>query len=88
MVVALVVIGLLCVGAFFVGERDDREERATGTEEEQPETFDAFAGGYPVPPMSSAHLQPRDQAPPSVMSSAAAGSPSDARAVSTGKRED
>jgi NADH-quinone oxidoreductase subunit H len=88
MVVALVVIGVLCVGAFFVGERDDREERATGTEEEQPETFDAFAGGYPVPPMSSAHLQPQDQAPPSVMSSAAAGSPSDDRAVSTGKRED
>jgi len=89
MIVALVVIGVLCVGAFFIGERDDREEQA-GEVDEQSESFDAFAGGYPVPPMSSPHLSPQGQAPPSVMSStAASGSPGGATAVSsTGKRED
>jgi NADH-quinone oxidoreductase subunit H len=89
MIVALVVIGVLCVAAFFVGERDDREEQADEVEEQQ-ESFDAFAGGYPVPPMSSARLHPQGQAPPSVMSSTAAtGSPAGASAVSSiGKRED
>jgi NADH-quinone oxidoreductase subunit H len=93
MLVVLAVIGVICVAGFFFGERDDREERPGQTADDdagqEAESFDAFAGGYPVPPMSSAHLQPHHQAPPSVMSSAAAGSTSGASAVSsTGKRED
>jgi NADH-quinone oxidoreductase subunit H len=45
------VVALLCVGLFFIGDEPEPEPVAT---DEDPESFDAFAGGYPVPPMSSA----------------------------------
>jgi NADH-quinone oxidoreductase subunit H len=47
------VVAVLCVVLFFVGEKEPEEESGTGAAGE-PEAFDAFAGGYPVPPMSSA----------------------------------
>jgi NADH-quinone oxidoreductase subunit H len=63
--IALVVIGVLFVLLFFVGGRDDTEE-TTGQRpaEEEDEVFDAFAGGYPVPPMSSSEqtTRPRREA--------------------------
>jgi NADH-quinone oxidoreductase subunit H len=59
---ALAVVAVLCVLLFLVGDRD--EEPATGSDAEgavDPEDFDAFAGGYPVPPMSSARAHPGDR---------------------------
>jgi len=44
------VVAVLCVVLFFVGEKEPEQEPATS----EPEDFDAFSGGYPVPPMSSA----------------------------------
>jgi NADH-quinone oxidoreductase subunit H len=44
------VVAVLCVVLFFVGEKEPEEEAPA----EEAEAFDAFAGGYPVPPMSSA----------------------------------
>ena len=42
---------MLAAVLFFVGEKDEDEEPPV----EDEESFDALAGGYPVPPMSSAH---------------------------------
>ena len=49
------VLAVLCLVLYFVGENEEPEpdHRAVDGAEE-PEGFDAFAGGYPVPPMSSA----------------------------------
>jgi NADH-quinone oxidoreductase subunit H len=45
-----VLAALLLAVAFFGGRGEDEATRS----EDEEETFDAFAGGYPVPPMSSA----------------------------------
>ncbi len=45
------VLAVLCVLLYFVGEKSEPE---AGAETDEDEVFDAFAGGYPVPPMSSA----------------------------------
>jgi NADH-quinone oxidoreductase subunit H len=52
---AFAVLAVLCLVLYFVGEKEEPEpdHRAVDGAEE-PEGFDAFAGGYPVPPMSSA----------------------------------
>jgi len=73
------VVAVLCVALFFIGD-DDGDTTGTGgrhgAAEEDAETFDAFAGGYPVPPMSSA------------LSTTATRSTADRDTVgSTGKRE-
>ncbi len=47
---AFVVLAVLSVGLFFIGEKEEEE---TPEAEQEAEAFDAFAGGYPVPPMSS-----------------------------------
>jgi NADH-quinone oxidoreductase subunit H len=65
MLIALAVIGVVLVLLFFVGGRDDSEETTgQGLVEEEAEDFDAFAGGYPVPPMSSSQqtTRPRREA--------------------------
>jgi NADH-quinone oxidoreductase subunit H len=48
---AFAVLAVLSLALMFIGEKDDDEETPAV---EDDETFDAFAGGYPVPPMSSA----------------------------------
>jgi len=49
---AFAVVIVLAVVLFFVGEKETDEPTAV---EEDEDAFDALAGGYPVPPMSSAH---------------------------------
>ncbi len=50
---AIGVIAVLMLGLFFVGaSSDEPEEAAEDTE------FDAFAGGYPVPPMPGQTVSP------------------------------
>ena len=49
---AFAVLAVLSLVLLFVGEKDDDDTGADAVEDE--EAFDAFAGGYPVPPMSSA----------------------------------
>ncbi len=56
---ALAVVAVLCVLVYFVGDSDQgAEEPELSTTADGDDTgeddFDAFAGGYPVPPMSSA----------------------------------
>ncbi|MGA8211089.1 MAG: NADH-quinone oxidoreductase subunit NuoH [Nocardioidaceae bacterium] len=80
LVVAFGVLALLAVGLFFVGEKEPAEPGAgvgagVGAGEE---AFDAFAGGYPVPPMSSAAQSTR----PSTATESAQSSN-----LTTGKRE-
>lgn len=50
LVIGFCVAAALCVALFFVGDDDEVREPV----EEHPDDFDAFAGGYPVPPMASA----------------------------------
>jgi NADH-quinone oxidoreductase subunit H len=45
LLIGIGVIAVLMLGLFFVGEDEDEEEAEAEAE------FDAFAGGYPVPPM-------------------------------------
>jgi NADH-quinone oxidoreductase subunit H len=51
----LIAIGVLAVlfalMFFFGGEQEEVAEEAAGGRTPEPEPFDAFAGGYPVPPM-------------------------------------
>jgi NADH-quinone oxidoreductase subunit H len=50
---ALAVLAVLCVVVYLVGEKDERPSEV-GDVAEDDVAFDAFAGGYPVPPMTSA----------------------------------
>ncbi len=61
---ATAVVLVLALVLTFVGEKD---EQADDAEDEEAE-FDAFAGGYPVPPMSSALPSSRSGVPSSVKS--------------------
>jgi NADH-quinone oxidoreductase subunit H len=54
LLIAFGVVAVLCVLAFFFTESDE-EEPPSSTDDDD---FDAFAGGYPVPPMSSATRAP------------------------------
>jgi NADH-quinone oxidoreductase subunit H len=55
---AIGVVAVLFLVLFFIGGSEDREEAAA---EEEP--FDAFAGGYPVPPMPGQSLRPTTTVP-------------------------
>jgi NADH-quinone oxidoreductase subunit H len=48
------VVAVLCVALFFVGDDDDAAPGPADDASSEDGTFDAFAGGYPVPPMASA----------------------------------
>ena len=51
---ALGVIAVMFIGLFFIGEEQEEAAEAAGaggSEDGEPSSFDAFAGGYPVPPM-------------------------------------
>lgn len=61
----IVVVLLAIVAVLFVGERPAPEE------EPQPEAFDAFAGGYPVPPMPGQVLPEMQGVVPSTAEAAA-----------------
>jgi NADH-quinone oxidoreductase subunit H len=59
LLIALGVLAVICLAMFFFGGTQEPEEtddatEAAGSEDTAQERFDAFAGGYPVPPMSSA----------------------------------
>jgi NADH-quinone oxidoreductase subunit H len=51
---ALAVVAVLCVLVYFVGDKDEETEAPATDGDTGDEDFDAYAGGYPVPPMSSA----------------------------------
>ena len=53
------VVAVLCVALFFVS--DEKQPEAVDAADEDAAPFDAFAGGYPVPPMSSALSRPADR---------------------------
>jgi NADH-quinone oxidoreductase subunit H len=52
---AIGVVAVLFLVLFFVGDKQDQTDRAddsgSGSDDGEPARFDAFAGGYPVPPM-------------------------------------
>jgi NADH-quinone oxidoreductase subunit H len=50
---AIGVVAVLFLVLFFVGENEENAQSAAGGPggDEEPQEFDAFAGGYPVPPM-------------------------------------
>jgi NADH-quinone oxidoreductase subunit H len=73
LLIAFGVVAVLCLLAFFFTENDDDgsgQDDVTGDED-----FDAFAGGYPVPPMASATRAP------------AARTPAERATATTGKRD-
>jgi NADH-quinone oxidoreductase subunit H len=53
LLMAIGVVAVLFLALFLIGERNDDGDRrdGAGSDEEQQREFDAFAGGYPVPPM-------------------------------------
>jgi NADH-quinone oxidoreductase subunit H len=65
--VAFAVLAVLAVVVYFLGEKDEPEAATPGDAEldatDRNGDFDAFAGGFPVPPMSAAHATPATQAP-------------------------
>jgi NADH-quinone oxidoreductase subunit H len=63
LVVGFGIVAVLCVALFFVGGDDEEaaDSRARAAVEADPTTFDAFAGGYPVPPMASAMSSTADR---------------------------
>jgi NADH-quinone oxidoreductase subunit H len=73
---AFAVLAVLCVLVLFVGEKEEPAATA-GSASDDDEEFDAFAGGYPVPPMSSAHAS----------TTRSGSSTSTTSTTSTGKRE-
>jgi NADH-quinone oxidoreductase subunit H len=84
LLIAFGVVAVLCLLAFFFTENDDdgsgRDDDVTGDED-----FDAFAGGYPVPPMASATRAPATRAP--ATRAPAARTPADRATATTGKRD-
>jgi NADH-quinone oxidoreductase subunit H len=50
MLYAIAVVAVLMIGLFLLGSGEDKTA-AEEEEEAEREPFDAFAGGYPVPPM-------------------------------------
>jgi NADH-quinone oxidoreductase subunit H len=58
LLVAFGVLALLCVLFYFLGDSSDNEEPDAAGPLDEDERFDAFAGGYPVPPMASATREP------------------------------
>jgi len=50
LIIAAAVAGVFLIATFLVPARDDDED---DTPSDEPEEFDAFAGGYPVPPLPS-----------------------------------
>ena len=50
LLIGIGVVAALFLVLFFVGGEEEKRTAAEGVEDEEPE-FDAFAGGYPVPPM-------------------------------------
>jgi NADH-quinone oxidoreductase subunit H len=80
LVIGFAVVAVICLALFFVG--DDEAPTAAAVEDD-PESFDAFAGGYPVPPMASALSSTADRhAADSMVDHTAAGP-----AGTTGKRD-
>jgi NADH-quinone oxidoreductase subunit H len=63
LLIAIGVVAVVMLGLFFIG---GAEEERLAAEEEEPEEapFDAFAGGYPVPPMPTAPSTARSTAQP------------------------
>jgi len=78
LLVGFAVVAVLCLGLFLLGDREESDlEEPAGLDDEDARPFDAFAGGYPVPPMASARLttRPRTRTPEESLST-------------TGRRED
>ena len=75
---AIGVVAVLFLVLFFVGERESEQEPGDDMEDER--AFDAFAGGYPVPPMPH---QVADQ----LTSSSSGTSTVSSSATADGKRE-
>jgi NADH-quinone oxidoreductase subunit H len=57
--VAFAVLAVFAVVVYFVGEKEEPEAAGSGADDldatDENGDFDAFAGGFPVPPMSAAH---------------------------------
>jgi NADH-quinone oxidoreductase subunit H len=51
---AFAALAVVCVLIYFVGGTEEEPEAPSAATAQADEDFDAFAGGYPVPPMSSA----------------------------------
>jgi NADH-quinone oxidoreductase subunit H len=56
LLIALAVVVVICGALFFVGDSDEPEAAASGVADatDGDGEFDAFAGGYPVPPVAAA----------------------------------
>jgi len=80
LVIGFAVVAVICLALFFVG--DDEAPTAAAVEDD-PESFDAFAGGYPVPPMASALSSTADRRVADSMVEHTAAGP----AGTTGKRD-
>ncbi len=61
LLIGIGVVAVLLLGLFLIGGEDEEQPPALHDDEEE---FDAFAGGYPVPPMSSATPAPRSMTTP------------------------
>nr|WP_238993487.1 NADH-quinone oxidoreductase subunit NuoH [Nocardioides caldifontis] len=72
MLYAIAAVAVLMIGLFLIGGGEKEEEPA----EAEPEPFDAFAGGYPVPPMPG---QAPASHPTSTMSTTSPGSSPESR---------
>jgi NADH-quinone oxidoreductase subunit H len=83
---AFAALAVVCVLVYFVGGTDEEPETHSAAVDEDEEDFDAFAGGYPVPPMSSARAT---TVPRSTNGSdrTTVGSTEQTTASTTGKRE-
>jgi len=80
LLIGFAVVAVICLALFFVG--DDEAPTAAAVEDD-PESFDAFAGGYPVPPMASALSSTADRSAADSMVDHIAAGP----AGTTGKRD-
>jgi len=68
LLVALAVVIVICGVLFFLGEKEEPQPAASGAVDATDESgeFDAFAGGYPVPPVGAA-LQTTPRRPASAL---------------------